>query len=276
MRYRQLLVFVVCLGVLLFASSVWAEAVDEKVEQKSRIEQLKQQNMLLQERIDVVREHQGRVLSTVQWALSILAIVAVLLLGYNWFSNKKIYERDKAAMNEEMERHKEQVDQRVKTHFEGEANRLNKEVSEVEQRLNGAVKQKVDETIADSIKKLEAKISRVEQNSNLRLVDVEFTLEWTDHERWVEKDVMANALTSATRMLEISFKANHDWYLDQALDVLEKDIDTLAEQKRNQPPESTDVSNLSVQLEKVPAEKRIVVDSIKEKLSRLRAGQKGS
>jgi hypothetical protein len=43
-----------------------------------------------------------RLLNTVYWSLGTLATVTALLIGFGWFANFRVYERDKGAMRTEL------------------------------------------------------------------------------------------------------------------------------------------------------------------------------
>jgi hypothetical protein len=57
---------------------------------------------VLQAQLETIREYNDRLLSTVHWSLGTVAGVAVLLVGFSWFTNNRSYERDKEALNKEL------------------------------------------------------------------------------------------------------------------------------------------------------------------------------
>jgi hypothetical protein len=56
----------------------------------------------LRAQLDLMRDTDSRMLATVYWALSFVGALAVLLVGYNWFTNKWQYERDKTTLFNEL------------------------------------------------------------------------------------------------------------------------------------------------------------------------------
>lgn len=62
---------------------------------EDQLAQVKTQN-------DLLKEYQSSLLSTVYWSLSFLGGITVLLIGYGWWSNAKIHEKDKEEIRQEV------------------------------------------------------------------------------------------------------------------------------------------------------------------------------
>jgi hypothetical protein len=62
----------------------------------------KQQVKLLETQLAEVRKYQDAILATVYWALGGIFVVVGLLLGFGWFANFKVYERDKDSLKAEV------------------------------------------------------------------------------------------------------------------------------------------------------------------------------
>ncbi|WP_313442759.1 hypothetical protein [Stenotrophomonas sp.] len=63
----------------------------------------KQEVALLRAQLQYSKDFQDSLLSTVYWALGGTFVLVGLLLGFGWFANFKVYERDKIAMKTELE-----------------------------------------------------------------------------------------------------------------------------------------------------------------------------
>ena len=57
-----------------------------------------EQIALLKQQVAMMKEHQESLLGTIHWTLGTVITVGIFLIGYNWFSNFKAYERDKEAL----------------------------------------------------------------------------------------------------------------------------------------------------------------------------------
>ncbi len=55
---------------------------------------------VLRAQLATMRDHNDQLLATVFWALGTVAGLAVLLVGYNWFTQSRAYERDQVALRQ--------------------------------------------------------------------------------------------------------------------------------------------------------------------------------
>lgn len=82
----------------------------------------KQHVKVLESQIQLMREHQGSLLDTVYWALGGVFLVVSLLLGFGWFVNFKVYERDKESLKSDLatsaEKTSSELEQSVKAQIE--------------------------------------------------------------------------------------------------------------------------------------------------------------
>lgn len=58
---------------------------------------------VLKQQLSTMREYHGSLLDTVYWALAGIITLVVLLSGFGWWSNFKVYEQDKARLKEELQ-----------------------------------------------------------------------------------------------------------------------------------------------------------------------------
>ena len=57
---------------------------------------------LLKNQISLMREFNQHILSTVYWSLGTIVLIAILLVGFSWFTNYRMYERELAALRQEL------------------------------------------------------------------------------------------------------------------------------------------------------------------------------
>jgi hypothetical protein len=57
---------------------------------------------LLKQEVQLQKNFQDNLLKVVVYSLGTVGAIALLLVGYNWWSANKIYERDKSALKEEI------------------------------------------------------------------------------------------------------------------------------------------------------------------------------
>ncbi|MBV6857230.1 hypothetical protein KWH07_06170 [Xanthomonas campestris pv. zingibericola] len=66
-------------------------------------EKIMLQNELLKQQTKTLEESHSSLLDTVLWSIGGVFTMAILLVSYSWFSNNKLYQSDKAKMQEEFE-----------------------------------------------------------------------------------------------------------------------------------------------------------------------------
>ena len=94
--------------VVFAGSSALGQALPLKTpstsQERNQQQELKNQNDMLRAQLEVMKQYDQRLLNTVYWALGTLAAVAAALVGFGWFANFRVYERDKNALAQEPRR----------------------------------------------------------------------------------------------------------------------------------------------------------------------------
>src|SRR3990172_3068808 len=57
---------------------------------------------LLNAQLAITTHYDASLLQTVYWSLGTLAVIAAALIGFGWFANFRVYERDKIALSERL------------------------------------------------------------------------------------------------------------------------------------------------------------------------------
>jgi hypothetical protein len=60
-----------------------------------------EQATALRAQLEVIREYDQKLLATVYWSLGSIAFIAVLLTTYSWYTNFRVYEREREALRSE-------------------------------------------------------------------------------------------------------------------------------------------------------------------------------
>jgi hypothetical protein len=171
------------------------------------------QVIILKSQLQTMRDYDRDFLAIILSALGTVGVVAVLLVGYSWFTNIRIYERDKSALTQELEGKLESKFSIFKNALEKDQRDFNKEL------LDKATK---------PLTELEARL--VEQNKNLKnelaahRLWIDFNKEQSEAHYWeTRKDpVPANELNRYKEMLLIAIKLNSDHHIAQCLARIEK------------------------------------------------------
>lgn len=188
---RAILVFV----MLIMAAPGYTAVSSGKVEKaevlSEELRDAKQQIKLLETQIELMKEYQGSLLDTVYWALGGVFLIVGLLLGFGWFSNFRIYERDKETLKADLElvvRSKgDELEKKTSSQFTKISAELASQNSENAKKIETAIK--------SSLTPLDA-----------RLFDLEF---FRLHEKMTTNDSESMALTDALNLLGICVARSH-------------------------------------------------------------------
>lgn len=85
---------------------------------------------LLREQNKIIRDYQESILDTVYWALGALFVIAALLAGFGWWSNFKVYDKDKARLQEDLEAKVAQLEAELSLRIENSRGELVRVVTE--------------------------------------------------------------------------------------------------------------------------------------------------
>lgn len=145
----------------------------------------------LQSQIAVMETANDRLLSTVHWSLGTIATVGLVLLGFGWFANFRVYERDKAAMQQELRGF------------------LAEQMATTRAELRTAVEQAASQAVA----RLEAMVNA----HSLRVGKLEILYDETELDKWMEAKVWDNAIRAG---LNVARAADQEWRVTRALEKI--------------------------------------------------------
>ena len=69
----------------------------------SDLQVARQQVKLLESQLQAVRDFQGAILDTIYWALGGVFLALSLVFGFSWFTNFRLYDRDKQALHADLQ-----------------------------------------------------------------------------------------------------------------------------------------------------------------------------
>lgn len=255
--YMAFLIFVLMLSWSASAAPETSQPLQQSLlAAQDEVKQLKTQ-------LAVVQSYQDKFLSTVYWSLGALATIAALLVGFSWFANFRIYERDKTALRQEL--HSE---------VEDELRNLRRLV---EDHLNNSTKALTDQIIKQchaTVEPLQNEMLANERALFRGLAELELELREIEHAKWKEKRIYLNALRASRKMLDISLYTENPHAIARALDSIQDDLGSMFKTGHVGPiPDAADVRNIFMTLDKVGAEHLILISSIKDMLGKIRAAQ---
>ncbi len=228
---------------------------------------------LLQSELNTVRDFQDTLLTTVFWSLGTIATIAVLLVGFGWYSNFRVYERDKASLSQELRSHLDNELAALSTKIEQSLNEsrdsANKLAHEQREELSARVNKTLEATVTKSVAPLSARIEMLKSGH----AELQYAILEINRERWRAKGVYTNALREGVSILNLTTANQQGWRISRALDAIQADLKVLLEQKPPRAaPDAELLRDISSALDQVSQDNPIPVNAIKDLLARTRAG----
>ena len=85
------------------SASIPATSATSAAGKDTEVVALRLQNRLLEVQLQSARDFQGAVLDTIYWALGGVFLALSLVFGFSWFTNFKLYDRDKQALHADLQ-----------------------------------------------------------------------------------------------------------------------------------------------------------------------------
>lgn len=271
---------IVALSLLIIPNVNAATAIKEQ--QNSSVVQIDQRQPVVDQEeakslkieLRLIKSFQDNLLSTVYWSLGTLASIAVLLVGFGWFANFRIYERDRAALlqelknertqrSKELERHRDELE-RARAELSRElGSQVAIETARLEESIPKLIAQKTD----DTFKELKEHHQRERAALHHKTDELAISILELEYKYWSKEGVHQNALTSASSILRKVLMMKSDWYVASALESIHKSLLGIAGTNRGM--FASDISSLVKLVDQASGEHAIVVRTIKDILQRI-------
>jgi hypothetical protein len=247
-NWRPFLVLVLVLGCLLrfsfsHAQQPSAETAASSIAADSKLQASRdtsEQLAVARAQLADAREFQASILSTVYWSLGTLAAVTVLLAGFGWFTNFRVYERDKAVLERELKATiasesillRELVSTSAAAQLVVNDRSIGDKTSALEVRVQASTQERLSSLEKAQLTEIS---SLVKTHGDLRdeVLHVRLRLEKMDRSDAIRKNVLANALQSSMSILEIALSISDDYFISEALDMIKEDIEAIGNDRTN-------------------------------------------
>jgi signal transduction histidine kinase len=184
--------------------------------------------------LEASRRFQEQVLSTVYWSLGVVAALAVLLVGYGWWTNFRVYDRDRQLLDRELRAMVQYEARRIADEQRATADKqaaelsqsLAKAVTTAEAHASAVLKTLVDE----ALKKIAAQVSQLkdsdrELRNDLRNLQLAAELEKRQKDR--SAGSFRNALQGSVTALELAIKTGDEYEIGNVLDFIAEDVNSI-------------------------------------------------
>lgn len=207
---------------------------------------------VLQAQLQTMKEYHGSLLDTVYWAMGGVFLIAGTLIGFGWFANFKVYERDKSSLRADLEAH---LRERILD--------LEKSLHDSAATSEKALLAKLDSLVKEVRVELNTNTASVESAAKQRAKSLDqalVALKVTVLDKSMRRcETPTGAITEAVALLELcatSSPSNLDRTLAFMMDQLEKGGKLLV----------WEISRITAVLIKLPPEHKAYVDRIGAKL----------
>lgn len=164
---------------------------------------------VLRAQLETSERYQDRLINTVYWALGTLCAVFLALIGFGWFANFRIYDRDRAALSKEL---REAV--------QAELLDIRRELGTELQQWENDAKESVEAATAKMHKNAQGELHSLQR----QVQQLEMEIARLQAEVWSAKKLHGNAFSALIRAAEIGRRIDQDWQVNRSVDQIEKMI----------------------------------------------------
>jgi hypothetical protein len=186
--------------------------------------------------VELTGQLDQRLLTTVYWCLGTLVTVFLILVGYNWFVNFRIHERDFRELRKEisvrLDAAVDKIEAAAKTATQELKTELRKSTESYVDSKTSGVKSDIDSLRRD--------VGRLEAADLKREVD-----------SWFSEKVYTNALFRHVQYLHKIRKVGYDWEVQKGLDKMETILKRMISERPSLRPDADQIAELSQLLDLV-------------------------
>ncbi|MCQ8860090.1 hypothetical protein [Plesiomonas shigelloides] len=242
------------------ASKTITNSQGENPEIKNEIELLKKRIELQEAENKILKEYHSHLLSTVYWSLSCLGGISLILVGFGWWSNSTIHQKDLAVITSGTKEIISEFELKFNQDMQSKIDRLSSLIDDRKTQTSEEIKKIIYniESNSNNIKtiRLDLKKQYNEQILNLRLVEEKV---------WDIKGVYSNVLLTQVQILNSAIAVEVPYVISSTLSRM---IEVLAKfvSNKTQPSEFA-MKSLRETLMLVPENNSIEVSNILELIS---------
>lgn len=157
---------------------------------------------LIQIQLELIQLFDQRLLSTVYWSLGAIVTLAVLVAGFSWFSNFRLYERDKDALRLEIQRTIVHIQSDIEHNMTSKSNKLGENL-----------KVFLSSEISGEVSVLRTKLDRI----STKYQTLNISAQVQEAKIWELKGVHNNALSCFRSALDIAIDGDQSQYYSSIL-----------------------------------------------------------
>jgi hypothetical protein len=230
------------LAVALMLSSLYASAQQKPAQDPSATEQI----AILKAQLKAQEDFQDSILSTVYWALGVSTGIAIFLIGFSWFNNRGMHERDVSSIRNEL------------------LVELRKQQDSARDTIAESVEVKTMAALEAELSKIRTSIDVISGRNKKTRIELDYLKHTTEIRHWTALDVQANVLTSYMALLNTAITDQDDYEIAEALAGIRATLpklDTIL---------ASEIPEIVAALEKLPTKHATHIEPIKKILAQIK------
>jgi len=157
---------------------------------------------LLRAQLETMRDYDQRLIETVYWALGVTAALAVLVAGFSWFSNLRLYQRDRDALRDQVRSLSQSATATI---------------SEANTRELHAIREAVEVTVGKEVSSKTGQFESVLESLRSEISELRVVNHRLEAKLWEAEPVYANAFLEYTNALSAAVEADFTGYYPELL-----------------------------------------------------------
>ncbi|OAI44021.1 hypothetical protein AYO43_09635 [Nitrospira sp. SCGC AG-212-E16] len=178
---------------------------------------------VLRARLEEEQTHNGAVLQTVYWSLGVLVTLAIALIGFGWFANFRVYERDKEALATALDAHVVTGLSNAMEVIRHGHEDLRQHVVQETERMKAESSSTIDNAVTARLAEIKAKLERTEQ----ALKDTRLEHELLRAAYLFGQAQHGRAFSSCLSAIELARDLGRSHVVHSVLDEIEKQINKM-------------------------------------------------
>lgn len=223
---------ILAIFLIIFSSNTPASNPNTPdIKNPDELKTLDTETKILRAQLIEAQRFQEQILSTVYWSLGSLAGIAILLVGYGWWTNFRVYERDKTSLERELHSY---IIEKTRDITDKQNSIIEKQLSEIKNQLisdlensENKISKATENLVTSTDKALNQKLyeihnSHIDLENEVRKLNIQSKIQ--ERIEYRTKKSYRNALQCSVTALGLANKIGFVYSIGNALDLITEDI----------------------------------------------------
>ena len=177
----------------------------------------------LRAQLETMRSYDDRLISTVYYTLSALGAVALLLVGFGWWTNFRLYEREREALQQALKAQISDEVEKARKATEASLTQMRSEMAQTSSEHLRLVHNAAASAASDSVRGLESTIEKMRDD----LVNAHYAVQSNKFEEARSKGYKTQIVTYGVSVLKLALQTHQSqfWRVSGTLDAILKAVE---------------------------------------------------